>query len=127
MEYVENKEPCVDCGATFNRPKKRGRPPTRCESCRDKVEQVVYVPTEEEKVYNGPKAKLLGDYNDHPKGNEAQCVTCWRIFTSDSACEFHKDYRRNPICRDPSTLGMVARERRDIPIWTRPSNGKSFS
>lgn len=126
MEMVVNATPCKDCGVTFERPKKRGRPPTRCEECRDKSEQVVYVPTEEEKVYAGPKEKLLGDFNDLPKGNEAQCVTCWRIFTSDSSCEYHKDYRRNPICRDPATLGMVARERRGLPVWTRPMSGRNF-
>lgn len=122
MEMVENKEPCVSCGASFLRPKKRGRPPTKCESCRDEAAQVVYVPTEDEEVYTGDPEKLLGCFDDLPKGNEAQCVSCWRLFTSDSACEFHKDYRRNPVCRDPQSLGMVARERRELPIWTRPSN-----
>lgn len=59
--------------------------------------------------------------SDLPKGNEAQCVTCWRIFSSDSLCERHKSYRlpKTASCKDPSTLGFEAIERRGVAVWVR--------
>jgi hypothetical protein len=126
-ELVQNKEPCVDCGEIFMRIKQRGRPPTRCNDCKSlfvqqRVEANV-VEVNEERLYRGNKKELLGNWNIHrPNGNEAQCPKCGRVFTSDSACESHKDYRTVEVCIDPSTLGMVALSRRDIPVWTRPSN-----
>jgi|GEM_PF-5348566 len=59
---------------------------------------------------------------DLPRGREAQCPICWRIFGSDSACERHKPYRR-PVtteCKEPSAVGLEARERRGLAIWVQP-------
>lgn len=59
---------------------------------------------------------------DLPKGREAQCPICWRIFKSDNACEMHKPYRR-PVtheCKIPVDLGMVALERRGLMVWATP-------
>ena len=60
---------------------------------------------------------------DLPKGAEAQCVICWRIFGGDSVCERHKPYAKpkSPICKEPATLGMVAVDRRGLAVWTRPT------
>lgn len=56
---------------------------------------------------------------DLPRGREAQCVLCWRIFSSDSSCETHKPYRRpvTPECKEPGTIGFRAFERRGLAIW----------
>lgn len=43
---------------------------------------------------------------------QSQCVICWRMFSSDSACELHKPYRK-PVtdeCKDPVGLGMEGKE-----------------
>ena len=59
---------------------------------------------------------------DLPKGAEAQCPLCWRIFTSDSTCELHKPYRK-PIanqCKDPENIGLVSKERRNLRVWSSP-------
>ena len=126
VETVINAEPCRDCGLVFERPKKKGRPPVRCEECRAQqtVDQEIIVSLiDPESLYTGPTNKLLGTENELPQGNEAQCPLCWRIFTSDSSCECHKIYEKDYIaCKDPATIGMVPRERRGIPVWTRPSN-----
>lgn len=60
--------------------------------------------------------------SDLPKGREAQCPICWRVFGSDSSCETHKPYRRpvSVACKDPASLGMVALERRGVAIWVIP-------
>lgn len=57
--------------------------------------------------------------SDLPKGREAACPICWRMFTSDSACEMHKPYRKpqGPVCKDPLDLAMVSHERRGLAIW----------
>ena len=59
---------------------------------------------------------------DLPRGKEAQCPICWRIFGSDSTCEKHKPYAR-PVtepCKDPRSIGMEPRERREVAVWVRP-------
>jgi len=59
---------------------------------------------------------------DLPKGAEAQCVLCWRIFGSDSTCEKHKPYKL-PVtteCKDPISIGLIAKERRGLRIWAAP-------
>lgn len=139
MELVENSEPCKDCGVVFMREKKRGRPPTRCLDCRALFEAAQLagetaartVPAvsiqqgETERIFDGPKNKLKGDRADKPQGSEAQCPLCWRIFTSDSAAEAHKVYPKEDqliLCKDPATIGMVPRSRRNLPIWTRPTD-----
>jgi len=126
MEMIESKEPCTDCGNKFMRIKQRGRPPVRCDDCRILYvqQQVIQNPVDvnEDRLYKGPKAELKGNRGHKPEGAEAQCIRCNRTFTSDSACEAHKDYRTEKVCIDPASLGMVAIERRGHPIWTRPSN-----
>ncbi len=63
--------------------------------------------------------------SDTPKLNtkESQCPICWKLFTSDSACEIHKPYRK-PVtgdCKDPVELGMESRERSDgVLLWSVP-------
>jgi hypothetical protein len=61
-------------------------------------------------------------HSDLPKGREAQCPICWRLFRSDHACEAHKPYRRpvGPQCKEPAGLGMVALERRSLAVWGTP-------
>jgi hypothetical protein len=58
-----------------------------------------------------------------PRGAEAQCPLCDRLFGSDSACEKHKPYAR-PVtagCKDPTSLGMEIRLRRGgVAIFVRP-------
>ncbi len=56
---------------------------------------------------------------DLPKGREAQCPICWRMFKSDWAAELHKPYRRpvTDVCKEPAGLGMVALERRGLAVW----------
>lgn len=58
---------------------------------------------------------------DRPKGKEAQCPICWRIFSSDRNAEAHKPYARphTPACKDPSVLGMKVQERRGLRVWMR--------
>lgn len=130
--WVENAEPCVGCGVTFMRPRKRGRPPTKCENCSatddaTKAELVTTSTESLEQLFSGAKALLKGTPNEIPKGAEAQCPRprgCGRIFTSNSACDDHKVYGPDgnlKLCKDPATLGMEPRERREIPVWTRPS------
>ena len=56
---------------------------------------------------------------DLPKGREAQCPICWRMFGSDWACERHKPYRR-PVtreCKEPSSVGLNPFEKRGLVIW----------
>lgn len=126
QEWIESKEPCVDCGNTFLRLKQRGRPPTRCNDCKVVKLQIEALenPIEinEETLYHGDKKELLGNRAHKPQGAEAQCVRCNRVFTSDSSCESHKDYLTEGVCMDPASLGMVAKDRRGIPVWTRPSD-----
>lgn len=57
-----------------------------------------------------------------PKGAEAQCPLCDRIFGSDSGCERHKPYAkpRTDECKDPAELGMEVRLRGDREVWVRP-------
>jgi hypothetical protein len=130
--WIENAEPCVSCTKTFMRPKKRGRPPTKCLDCQawSDAEKATAVTTSEETLeekFSGPKVLLKGTPMEIPKGAEAQCPAprgCGRIFTSDSACEDHKVYGPNGYiasCKDPASLGMEPRERRKIPVWTRPT------
>lgn len=132
VTWIENAEPCVSCTKTFMRPKKRGRPPTKCPDCQawDDAEKAAVMTTSDEvleELFTGPKVLLKGTPEAIPKGAEAQCPPprgCGRIFTSDSACESHKVYGANgniAECKDPATLGMQPRERRNLPIWTRPS------
>lgn len=132
ITWRENAEPCVGCNKTFMRPVKRGRPPTKCPDCAawSDAEKAALVTTSDEtleELFSGDKALLNGTPEDIPKGAEAQCPPprgCGRIFTSDSACEDHKVYGPNgnlANCKDPATLGMQPRERRGIPVWTRPS------
>lgn len=132
MVMVESKAPCLDCGETFLRPKVRGRPPIRCPGCREKqlAEQTAaYVPVEidEEKLYHGPYEALKGSRDQKPKGAESQCVRCWRIFSSDHQAESHKDYRKDPPCIDPKSLGMMAFEKRGLPIWRKPMDAETAS
>ena len=65
---------------------------------------------------------------DLPKGIEAQCPICWRLFGSDSACEMHKPYRGTPTtkCKEPNEVGLESRDRRGLAVWVRqaPLRGK---
>ena len=62
---------------------------------------------------------------DRPTMNtkETQCVVCWMMFSSDSACELTKPYRK-PVsvdCKHPVDLGMVSKEREDgVLVWSVP-------
>lgn len=60
--------------------------------------------------------------DDLPRGSEAQCPICWRIFGSDSTCERHKPYRRpvSAACKDPADIGLQSRERRGLAVWVLP-------
>lgn len=140
--WVENTEPCTGCGATFMRPRKRGRPPTKCENCSatDDANKAELVTTSDEKLeelYKGDRFLLQGTPSEIPVGAEAQCPSirsgsCGRIFTSNSACDEHKKWLPNGkyACIDPTTLGMEPRSRvrdkdketmRIVPVWTRPT------
>lgn len=132
VTWRENAEPCTACGKTFMRPVKRGRPPTKCPDCSawDDAEKAATVATSQEvldELFSGDKELLNGTPDALPKGAEAQCPPprgCGRIFTSDSAAEDHKVYGANgnlASCKDPASLGMEPRERREIPVWTRPT------
>jgi hypothetical protein len=62
---------------------------------------------------------------DLPKGREAQCVLCWRMFGSNSTCELHKPYvaPTTPLCKDPLDIGLLSRERLARPgvaVWVQP-------
>lgn len=136
VEMIEAKNPCVDCGGIIMRPKTRGRPPTRCEECKGKYElgKASEKANKVDKTSNRPpqfnveiklwKGKdLVCTRQDLPKGSEAQCPLCMRIFSSDYACELHKPYRepKSAHCKTPKSLGMIAIERRGLPIWTTKS------
>lgn len=128
IEMVVNALPCRDCGLVFEREKKRGRPPVRCQDCKDKVtveQELIVSQVDPETLFIGPKEELLGNRSHKPQGSEAQCIRCNRVFTSDSSCESHKDYGINPPCLNPANLGMVAKDRRGIPVWVKPS-GREF-
>lgn len=58
---------------------------------------------------------------DLPKGIEAQCPICWRLFGSDSTCELHKPYRKpqEDNCKEPSSIGLTARPRRGLAVWVK--------
>jgi hypothetical protein len=60
--------------------------------------------------------------DDLPKGAEAQCPACWRMFGSNSSADSHKRWAQNGAltCIDPPELGMQARERRGLAIWVVP-------
>lgn len=60
--------------------------------------------------------------SDLPKGSEAQCVTCWRLFRSDYQAELHKSYRKPKTdgCKHPSAVGQMAIERRGLAVWGEP-------
>lgn len=132
VTWIENAEPCEGCSKTFIRPRKRGRPPKKCPDCSawDEAEKASLVTTSQETIdelFSGDKELLKGTPDALPKGAEAQCPPprgCGRIFTSDSAAESHKVFGANgnlASCKDPASLGMEPRERREIPIWTRPT------
>lgn len=140
MEWVEAKEPCVDCNKTFMRVKKRGRPPIRCGDCFDLVNilKVENATKAVEARINAPKnhgnrpaqlqvdiklwegGDVISTRQDLPKGAQAQCVLCWRIFTSDSVCEHHKPYAQPTTthCKPPASLGMIALDKGGYPVWT---------
>ena len=139
VTMVESTEPCKDCGNIFMRPKKRGKPPTRCPGCRDKFDlakaEVVGTSDDElEALFQGDKILLKGTPGERPKGAEAQCPSrgkCGRIFTSNTACDDHKRWLPTGSydCIDPATLGMEPRSRkrddgRIVPVWTRPTLDK---
>ena len=142
MEWVENKEPCVDCGNKFQRVKKRGRPPVRCPECHNKIndgkavqaaktakklanKEVIVIGNQPPqfakpvKLWEGKEVVMTRA--NLPVGREAQCPLCLRMFTSDTVCEQHKPYTRPETmhCKTPTSLGMIAIERRGLPIWTR--------
>lgn len=54
---------------------------------------------------------------------QSQCTLCWRMFSSDSACELHKPYRK-PVtgeCKQPSEIGMEGKESpAGFLIWSVP-------
>lgn len=54
---------------------------------------------------------------------ETQCCLCDVMFSSDSACELTKPYRK-PVtaeCKDPASLGMECRDRGDgVCVWFVP-------
>lgn len=54
---------------------------------------------------------------------QTQCPICWTLFSSDSACELTKPYRK-PItseCKSPEELGMESKERPDgVLVWSVP-------
>jgi hypothetical protein len=56
---------------------------------------------------------------DLPKGREAQCPICWRMFNSDTSCELHKPYRmpKTAECKEPGTVGLEAFEKRGAAVW----------
>lgn len=136
ITWIESKEPCTECDKVFMRPKKRGRPPTKCPDClawadAEKAAEVTTSDEKLEELFSGDKELLKGTPDSLPKGAESQCPSpppsgangCGRIFTSDSACESHKVYGPDGSlqkCKDPASLGMEPRTRRNIPIWTRP-------
>lgn len=133
VAWIESAEPCTGCEKTFMRPRKRGRPPTKCTDCLswDEVEKAALVTTSQEtleELFSGDPQLLKGTPDAIPKGAEAQCPTnpgpgCGRLFTSNSACDSHKSFQANGgfICKDPASLGMEPRERRGQPVWTHPS------
>lgn len=132
ITWVENAEPCTACNKVFMRPKKRGRPPTKCLDCQawtdaEKAAEVTTSNEMLEELFSGDKELLKGTPDDIPKGAEAQCPAprgCGRLFTSDSAAERHKSYGPDgnlASCKDPATLGMQPRERRGLPVWTNPT------
>lgn len=132
ITWIENAEACTSCSKTFMRPKKRGRPPTKCPDCQawsdaEKAATVTTTPEKLEELFSGDKELLNGTPNEIPKGAEAQCPAprgCGRIWTSDSACEEHKVFGPDgnlQRCKDPASLGHEPRERRGLPIWTRPT------
>lgn len=54
---------------------------------------------------------------------QSQCTICWALFSSDSACELHKPYRKpvSTLCKDPADLGMESKDRGDgIAMWSVP-------
>lgn len=57
-----------------------------------------------------------------PRGTEAQCPLCDRIFGGDSSCERHKPYAKPKTaeCKDPATLGMEIRARDGREVWVVP-------
>jgi DNA-directed RNA polymerase subunit M/transcription elongation factor TFIIS len=132
ITWIESAEPCTECSQVFMRPRKRGRPPTKCEGCsnKDDANKAILVTTSQECLeqnFSGDQVLLQGTPSEIPHGAEAQCPRprgCGRIFTSNSACDDHKVYGPDgnlKACKDPATLGMEPRERREIPVWTRPS------
>lgn len=114
---------CEGCSRNFPKPA-RGRPPKRCNACRDALirEKISAVVVDEETLFQGDPALLLGTPKVELHGRESQCTICNRVFSSHNGFEFHKDFRRNPSCIEPSSLGMVPRERRGIPIWVVPTD-----
>lgn len=58
---------------------------------------------------------------DKPRGAEAQCVICWRMFSRNSSADGHKlkgaDAGR---CVDPASLGFEFYERRGLRVWHTP-------
>lgn len=65
---------------------------------------------------------------DLPRGREAQCILCWRIFGSDSTCELHKPYRKPvaDICKEPASIGLETRDRRGLTVWVQPAAAGAF-
>lgn len=62
---------------------------------------------------------------DRPTLNtkETQCCICYSIFSSDSACEAHKPYRKpvSNLCKSPKELGMESKVRPDgVKVWSVP-------
>lgn len=115
---------CVTCGSEIQRTGRRGRPPTRCEPCRDGEvrEKLSLIVSDPETLFSGDPQLLLGTPKVVLRGREAQCTDCSRVFTSHFAFEFHKDFRRNPSCIEPGSLGMLPRDHRGIPVWVVPSD-----
>lgn len=126
---------CRDCRKDFPAPTGRGRPPVRCEDCNaakaTAVSSKPSTPASERlakaraarKEVKPAKAKDAKPSRTHiPVGRQAQCTTCWRIFSSDSVCERHKKYAtpKTKDCKAPESLGLVAVLKSGVPVWVSP-------
>lgn len=134
---VQSKENCIGCNLPFERPKQRGRPPTRCPQCREtflaekEAKQIeIIAAIDPEVLYSGPLEALKGNRKTYPRGAQSQCPICFRIFFSDASCENHKSYPLDGSkisCKDPATIGFVAYERNGLPVWRKPSDTTWYS
>jgi hypothetical protein len=93
---------CKECGKEFSKPATRGRPPTRCEACREIIVATKTVAPVKPDV---PVwlARCINCSTLWNSTSQCHCPTCHRQFGSITGFDKHRDAEKG-ICIDPESM-----------------------